>query len=175
MEDDLTVVGIERGGEDGVATALDGDVKGGCVGGDGDGRGERGGEDVLGRCVLDVYHCGFLFFAKITWDIAFGKDDARGNSALPMGNGMMNVITSLPRSARKAEGFWRERRQVRTRCALAVATEESPTLSSRAEVEAFLSRLFSLWLAPSLLGLFWRGLRLWLHLLLHCCPLWGFR
>ena len=45
MEDDLTVVGIERGGEDGVATALDGDVKGGCVGGDGDGRGERGGED----------------------------------------------------------------------------------------------------------------------------------
>ena len=74
-----------------------------------------------------------LFFAKITWDIAFGKDDARGNSALPMGNGMMNVITSLPRSARKAEGFWRERRQMRTCCALAVATEESPTLSSRAE------------------------------------------
>ena len=77
-----------------------------------------------------------LFFAKITWDIAFGKDDARGNSALPMGNGMMNIITSLPRSARKAEGFWRERRQMRTCCALAVATEESPTLSSRAEVEA---------------------------------------
>ena len=67
-----------------------------------------------------------LFFAKITWDIAYGKDDARGNSALPMGNGMMNVITSLPRSARKAEGFWRERRQVRTRCALAVATERKP-------------------------------------------------
>ena len=67
-----------------------------------------------------------LFFAKITWDIAFGKDDARGNSALPMGNGMMNIITSLPRTARKAEGFWRERRQVRTRCALAVATERKP-------------------------------------------------
>lgn len=60
VEDDLTVVGIERGGEDTVAAALDGDVKGGCVGGDGDGRGERGGEDVLGRCVLDVYHCGFF-------------------------------------------------------------------------------------------------------------------
>ena len=36
VEDDLTVVGIERGGEDGVAATLDGDVKGGCVGGDGD-------------------------------------------------------------------------------------------------------------------------------------------
>ena len=35
VEDYLTVVGIERGGEDGVSTALDGDVKGGCVGGDG--------------------------------------------------------------------------------------------------------------------------------------------
>ena len=61
VEDDLTVVGIECGGEDGVATTLYGDVKGGCVGGDGDGRGERGGEDVLGRCVLDVYHCCFCF------------------------------------------------------------------------------------------------------------------
>ena len=60
VEDYLTVVGIERGGEDGSAATLDGDVKGGCVGGDGDGRGERRGENVLGRCVLDVYHCGFF-------------------------------------------------------------------------------------------------------------------
>ena len=64
VEDDLTVVGIERGGKDDIATTLDGDVKGGCVGGDGDGRGERGCEDVLGRCVLDVYHCGFCFLQR---------------------------------------------------------------------------------------------------------------
>jgi len=37
-----------------------------------------------------------LFFAKITWDIAFGKDDAPGNSAMPMENEMMNTITSIP-------------------------------------------------------------------------------
>ena len=67
-----------------------------------------------------------LFFAKIIWDIAFGKDDARGNSALPMGNGMMHIITSLPRSARKAKGFWRVRRQMRTCCGFAVGTERKP-------------------------------------------------
>ena len=51
---------------------------------------------------------------------------AIGQFGFADGNGMMHIITSLPRSARKAEGFWRERRQVRTRCALAVATERKP-------------------------------------------------
>ena len=64
VEDYLTIVGIERGGEGSVAIALDGDVKGGCVGGNGNGRGERGGEDVLGRCVLDVYHYGFVLLLR---------------------------------------------------------------------------------------------------------------
>ena len=96
------------------------------------------------------------------------------NSAMSMGKGMMQSLPLSPRTARKAEGFWRERKQeaaLRGTTAAAERPKESPTLSSRAEVEAVLSRLFSLWLAPSSLGLFWRGLRLWLHLLLH----WGSR
>ena len=56
---------------------------------------------------------------------------------------------------------------MRTCYDLAAATEESPTPSSRAEVEDCLSNLFSLWLAPSFLlrlFLYWSWLRL-LHLL----------
>ena len=89
-------------------------------------------------------------------------------------NDSEKTIPLSPRTARKAKGFWRERKQgaaLRGTTAAAERPKESPTLSSRAEVEAVLSRLFSLWLAPSSLGLFWRGLRLWLHLLLH----WGSR
>lgn len=70
-------------------------------------------------------------------------------------------------TARRTKGFSMECRQVRTCYDLAAATEESPTPSSRAEVEDCLSSLFSLWLAPSLflwLFLYWSWLRL-LHLL----------
>ena len=78
-------------------------------------------------------------------------------------------------TARRTKGFSMECRQVRTCYDLAAATEESPTPSSRAEVEDCLSSLFSLWLAPSLflwLFLYWSWLRL-LHLLRRS-PLWGF-
>ena len=34
-----------------------------------------------------------------------------GNSAVPMGNKMMQSLPLSPRTARKAEGFWRERMQ----------------------------------------------------------------
>ena len=82
---------------------------------------------------------------------------------------------STPRPARKTKGFCRERRQVRTCYDLAIATEEIPTLSSRAEVEGCLSNLFSFWLAPpSFLGLFLGGLWLRLLHLWHRSPLWGF-
>ena len=86
----------------------------------------------------------------------------------------MQSLPLSPHTVRKAKGFWRERKQGATLHSTTAAAErpkESPTLSSRAEVEAVLSRLFSLCLAPSSLGLFRRGLRLWLHLLLH----WGSR
>ncbi len=48
MEDHFIIVGIERGGEDGLAAALDVDVKGIRVRGDGDFRGELGGEEIEG-------------------------------------------------------------------------------------------------------------------------------
>ena len=51
-------------------------------------------------------------------------------------------------TARRTKGFSMECRQVRTCYDLAAATEESPTPSSRAEVEDCLSSLFSLWLGP---------------------------
>ena len=78
-------------------------------------------------------------------------------------------------TARRTKGFNMECRQVRTCHDLAAATEESPTPSSRAEVEDCLSNLFSLWLASSfLLRLFLYGSRLRLLHLLHRSSLWGF-
>ena len=86
-----------------------------------------------------------------------------------------DLTAALLCTARRTKGFSMERRQVRTCYDLAAATEESPTPSSRAEVEDCLSSLFSLWLAPSfLLRLFLYGSRLWLLHLLHRSPLWGF-
>ena len=61
------------------------------------------------------------------------------------------ILAALLCTARRTKGFSMERRQVRTCYDLAAATEESPTPSSRAEVEDCLSSLFSLWLAPSFL------------------------
>ena len=88
-----------------------------------------------------------------------------------------DLTAALLCTARRTKGFSMERRQVRTCYDLAAATEESPTPSSRAEVEDCLSSLFSLWLAPSFLlrlFLYWSWLRL-LHLLHHgSCGSLGF-
>ena len=50
------VVRVQRGGEGSVAVALHGDVNGGGIGGDGDFRGEVGGEVILGGSVGDFEH-----------------------------------------------------------------------------------------------------------------------
>ena len=68
------VVRVQRGSEGSVAVALDSDVNGVGIGGDGDFRGEVRGEIILGGSVGDFEHGDFVFVAKIHDFGRVGKD-----------------------------------------------------------------------------------------------------